>query len=153
MYKSKKSKLSKDAEKAKLDPLKGRQNHREVELDVKEDFVWNGDPYSILAHEFGHMLGNPDEYFQYGSAAVRDAKVRQLQASGTPDDLLLATKIASQTPSGNDSHSSAQEGMVRLAEGAGQEIPEYGPKTSSIMSAGADVLPARTTRRCGRRSR
>ena len=31
--------------------------------------------------------------------------------------------------------------MVGLAEASGQEIPEYGPKTSSIMSAGADVLP------------
>ena len=145
VYKSKKSKLSKEAEKEKLDPLKARQDHREVELDVKEDFVWNGDPYSILAHEFGHMLGNPDEYFAYGSAAVRDAKVRQLQASGTPEDLLLATKIAALTPTGVASHSSAQEGMVRLAEGAGQEIPEYGPKTSSIMSAGADVLPVHYT--------
>lgn len=141
VYKSKKSKLSKDAEKEKLDPLKARQDHREVELDVKEDFVWNGDPYSILAHEFGHMLGNPDEYFQYGSAAVRDAKVRQLQQSGNPEDLHLATKIAAQTVSGNESHSSAQEGMVALAERSGQELPEYGPKTSSIMSAGADVLP------------
>ena len=37
---------------------------------MKQDFVWPGDPYSILAHEFGHMIGNPDEYFQYGSAAI-----------------------------------------------------------------------------------
>ena len=31
--------------------------------------------------------------------------------------------------------------MGDLAEKAGLDIPEFGPKTSSIMSAGADVLP------------
>jgi hypothetical protein len=141
VYESKKSKLSKEAEKAKLDPLKARQDHREAELDVDIAFKWTGDPYSILAHEFGHMLGNPDEYFEYGSAKVRDQKAAQLLASGRPEDAIRAVQVQQAKPSGNESHTEAQEAFGELAESAGQKIPEFGPKTSSIMSAGADVLP------------
>jgi hypothetical protein len=141
VYEAKKSKQARQGEKAKYDELAGRQRHREVELTVKENFDWAGDPYSILAHEFGHMLGNPDEYFDYGSEAIRDAKVRQLQSTGKQEDLLRAQEIATKKPSGNDSHSQVQERFGALAEGSDTTIPEFGPKTSSIMSAGADVLP------------
>jgi hypothetical protein len=142
VYDSKKSALSKAAEKKVLDELQGEQYHREAMLDVKKDFQWAGDPYSILAHEFGHMLGNPDEYFTYGSATARDAKVSQLIATGKVEDAKKAVSIQARTPSNNDSHSSGQEAMSALALRSGVEIPEYGPTTSSIMSAGADVLPA-----------
>jgi len=104
-------------------------------------FKWTGDPYSILAHEFGHMLGNPDGYFEYGSAKVRDQKAAQLLASGRPEDAIRAVQVQQAKPSGNESHTEAQEAFGELAESAGEKIPEFGPKTSSIMSAGADVLP------------
>ena len=142
VYDSKNSALSKAAEKKILDELKGEQYHREALLDVKQNFQWAGDPYSILAHEFGHMLGNPDEYFTYGSAQARDAKVNQLMATGRVEDAKKALSIQARTPSNNDSHATAQEAMSTLATRSGVEIPEYGPTTSSIMSAGADVLPA-----------
>lgn len=141
LYQSKRSKLAKEAEKAKLDPMKAAQDHREAVLDVDLDFVWKGDPYSILAHEFGHMLGNADEYFEYGSSTIRDQKARQLLDTGRPEDAIRATQIQEMRPSGNESHASVQEAVGDLAERSGQTIPEFGPKTSSIMSAGADVLP------------
>lgn len=138
---SKNSKLSKDAEKVKYDALKGRRDHREVELEVDPNFTWTGDPYSILAHEFGHMLGNPDEYFDYGSAKVRDSKARQLLESGRAEDAIASLQISKLKPSGTEGHIGPQEGAVDLALASGQKIPTFGPKTSSIMSAGADVLP------------
>ena len=141
VYKSKKSKLAKDTEKAILDPMKAEQDHREAVLNVDKDFKWVGDPYSILAHEFGHMLGNVDEYFDYGSAAIRDKKAAQLLASGRPEDAIRSLQVGKAKPSNNESHAEAQEAVGELAEKSGQQIPEFGPKTSSIMSAGADVLP------------
>ena len=141
VYENKKIATYKAEEKKKLDELKGRQRHREVELAIKPDFQWNGDPYSILAHEFGHMLGNPDEYFEYGSSAVRDKKVKQLLDTNRPDDKLRADALAAVGVNANDSTGPVQESAATLAEAAGQELQEFGPKTSSIMSAGADVLP------------
>ena len=142
VYKSKKSALAKEAEKTKLDEMKSGQRHREAMLAVKPDFVWTGDPYSILAHEFGHMLGNPDEYFEYGSVKARDAKVGQLISTGKVEDAQKALQLQSLRVTQNDSNATTQEAMSTLALQQGVEIPEYGPKTSSIMSAGADVLPA-----------
>jgi hypothetical protein len=108
---------------------------------VPDSFAWAGDPYSILAHEFGHMLGNPDEYFDYGSKAIQDAKAKQLLASGRAEDAILAAQVGAAKASGVESHADVQEKSAELAEASGQKIPEFGPKTSSIMSAGADVLP------------
>jgi len=141
-YDSKNSAASKKYEKDKLDPLKAVQYKREVVLEVSKNFVWTGDEYSILAHEFGHMLGSPDEYFTYGSAGAVDKKAAQLLSTGRAEDAYRATQIQAMTPSGNDSHATAQEAMMDLATAADVDIPEYGPNTSSIMSAGADVLPA-----------
>src|SRR6202008_2852489 len=104
-------------------------------------YNWTGDEYSVLAHEFGHMLGNPDEYFEYGSDKVKDAKAKQLEKTGNKEDIVRAKQIESMKSSGTESHINAQEPMAALAESSGQNIPEFGPKTSSIMSAGADVLP------------
>ena len=142
VYKSKRSARAKEAEKETLDAMKSGQRHREAILAVKPDFKWAGDPYSILAHEFGHMLGNPDEYFTYGSAKARDAKVNQLMSTGKVEDAQKALDIQARNPSGKESHASPQEAMSDMALQQGVEIPEYGPTTSSIMSAGADVLPA-----------
>ncbi len=142
---SKQRKDSKAFERVKLDELKGRQDHRQVELEPDPGFSWTGDPYSILAHEFGHMLGNPDEYFEYGSSKVRDAKAKQLLESGRPEDAIAAVAVGKAAPTGTEGHIKPQEAAVDLALSSGQEIPTFGPKTSSIMSAGADVLPVHYT--------
>lgn len=142
-YKNTKMKKYRDEKKQKFDAMNASsvRDHRQVELKVDENFQWKGDPYSVLAHEFGHMLGNPDEYFDYGSDKIRDAKAKQLATSGNPEDMVRAKQVAAAKPSGTDSHYNVQEPMGELAEKSGQQIPEFGPKTSSIMSAGTDVLP------------
>ena len=140
-YKGTKMKKYRDEKKAKFDALNAQRDHRQVDLKVDEGFTWTGDPYSVLAHEFGHMLGNPDEYFDYGSDKIRDTKAKQLAKTGSPEDMIRAKQIEATKSSGTESHTDVQEPMAALAESAGQNIPEFGPKTSSIMSAGADVLP------------
>ena len=107
---------------------------------MDEGFTWTGDPYSVLAHEFGHMLGNPDEYFEYGSESIRDSKVKQLTESGKEEDLVRANQIQSMKVT-DSTKGESQEKFGKLATDAGQTIPEFGPKTNSIMSAGADVMP------------
>jgi hypothetical protein len=140
-YKGTNRKDVRKEKKAAFDLMNANRNHRQVELKADDNFSWTGDPYSVLAHEFGHMLGNPDEYFAYGSEKIRDAKAKQLASTGNPEDMERAIQVQATDPSGTKSHAEVQEPMGDLAEKAGQQIPEFGPKTSSIMSAGTDVLP------------
>jgi hypothetical protein len=130
---------------AKLDDVTSKVNLRQAIVEVDMDFNWTGDPYSVLAHEFGHMLGNPDEYFEYGSEAIRDAKVRQLQESGNPDELVRATQLQAVRVTANEKRGETQEAFANLAEGAGQTIPEFNSTNSNIMSAGTDLLPVHYT--------
>lgn len=62
--------------------------------------------YTASVHEFGHMLGNPDEY-----------------VGGATGDV-----------------ATIQENYKLLVESAGLTAPVYGKRTSSLMSAGTDLL-------------
>lgn len=143
LYEGKKNAMVRAEEKTKYEQMAAQQSHREALIAVDPTFAQNftGDPYSVLAHEFGHMLGNPDEYFDYGSEKVRDAKVKQLIDSGKPEDAMRALQIKKARPSGTASHTEVQEPTNKLVGEMGAEVSEFGPKTASIMSAGADLAP------------
>ncbi|HEX2569030.1 MAG TPA: OmpA family protein [Polyangia bacterium] len=87
---------------------------RKVELSVDHTFetTYRSNRYSVSEHEFGHMLGNPDEYSN-------------------------AT-----APGGSPLLAGAQQRWTALVQSAGLSAPMFGQDTSSQMSNGVDVLPS-----------
>lgn len=140
-WKSAKRKDTKKERKKTYEHLKGLGNHRQGFLKVDAGFTWTGDPYSVLAHEFGHMLGNPDEYFEFGSNAIRDRTAQDLVRRGKPEDLIRATQVSKMGTRPVESTESAQKAVLDKASDAGVDIPSFQSTNTSIMSAGADLLP------------
>ena len=82
---------------------------RRVDIEVDHTFetTYSSNRYSVGEHEFGHMLGNLDEYQNQTTGATG---ARQTQYSA-------------------------------LITSAGLNHPTWGDDSSSVMSAGVDVLP------------
>jgi hypothetical protein len=80
---------------------------RDFEDDMKNYEEAN---YNIFAHEYGHMLGLPDEYLNEEGSAAHNPKVVM------------------------------QQGLVDLASKARVNVPTFGKATTSIMSYGQDVM-------------
>lgn len=81
------------------------------------DIVVNNTPNTtnmrrVSDHEFGHMLGLPDEYEAHGDERESDA------------------------------HKKAETQFEQLVSSSGVSKPAMGKDTSSLMSVGVDVLPA-----------
>ena len=102
------------------------------------------DPYSILAHEFGHMLGNPDEYFGYGTQLLA-LKKAELLATGNEADTSTANRLTASSLATGDTDD-IQGGWGQMVQRSGAKIPTMTTKgnnaTNSMMNAGAIVLPA-----------
>lgn len=127
----------------------------DVLAKVSADQAWamsyrGGDNYSILAHEFGHMLGNPDEYFGYGPELLTQ-KIIELATSKDPVDQQQAKLLAAQKGKLNQNmqdvdRRKVQDDFGKLVSSSGQKIPDMTQKgstsTASIMNSGAVVLPA-----------
>jgi len=142
----------KDANTA-ITQLQGGQDTARVTLEP--DFEWakaykDTDPYSILAHEFGHMLGNPDEYFGWGPEGL-DNKIAQLLSTGNASDAQEAVALQAQKGKPNDNMNDAQRRDIQdkftaLVSSAGERIPTMTAKgsgaTTSIMNAGGEVQRA-----------
>lgn len=130
--------------------LKSGTDQRKVEIGIDRQFekTHTEDAYSVAVHEFGHMMGNPDEYFAYGQKTL-DRRVAQLVASGDP--LKVAEGLALQTKdkagkveklsASDQERQDIQDSYAMLVESAGLAIPEFGSTNSSLMSAGTDLLP------------
>lgn len=90
--------------------------NRKVNISVDHVFetTYASNRYSVSEHEFGHMIGLPDEYSN----------------AGPPGPTLAAN------PLGN-----VQANYSGLLTTAGLTVPTFGQDTSSQMSAGVDVLP------------
>ncbi len=102
------------------------------------------DPYSILAHEFGHMLGNPDEYFGYGPQMF-ELKKEQLLATGKEGDAQVAGAMKI-NPLTTGDRADIQGGWGELVVRSGHKLPTMtvggAEATNSMMNAGAIVMPA-----------
>lgn len=79
----------------------------EVAIDHAFETTYSSNHYAVAEHEFGHMLGNLDEYQNQTTGATGTRQTR----------------------------------YGALITSAGLDQPNWGDDTSSIMSAGVDVLP------------
>ncbi len=140
--------------KAKIKDLEDHKKEKRVDLVTDSNFpqTWKGDPYSVLAHEFGHMLGNPDEYFEGGEEVLKQriASLTEAGENGDPDKAREAKRLKELQEQGkgfakrggDDERLNIQQRYGALVRSAGFEVQAFNPSpTSSIMSAGADVLP------------
>jgi adenine-specific DNA methylase len=87
------------------------------------------------------MLGNSDEYFEYGDVSIKDQYAQSLLKTKKPDNVARAKFLAKKGGISTNDKLKTQQATFDLAEKAGTDLPEFDSKSSSIMSAGADVLP------------
>ncbi len=138
----------------KITDLKAHRKEKRVDLEMDFGFAqtWQGDPYSILAHEFGHMLGNPDEYFKGGEEVFKQRIASLTTAAATTGDAdkdreakklkALHDEGKGFETGGDKERYKIQERYGALVTAAGLEVQTFDPSpTASIMSAGANVLP------------
>ncbi|MGE3507984.1 MAG: DUF4157 domain-containing protein [Vicinamibacterales bacterium] len=85
----------------------------DIEFDTSFETAYASNRYSVAEHEFGHLLGLPDEYENNPpGSSPRDPRRETLQTA-----------------------------YEALATSAGLALPVWGSDTSSQMSVGVDVLP------------
>jgi outer membrane protein OmpA-like peptidoglycan-associated protein len=84
----------------------------DIEFDRTFEGSYASNRYSVAEHEFGHMLGLPDEYLNNAPGSGAHAR-----------------------------HITLQTNYQTLLTSAGLSSPVWGTHTSSQMSAGVDVLP------------
>jgi len=93
-----------------------------------------------LAHEFGHMLGLPDDY----NATDEATKAKLREADPELDDDTIAALSAQ--GGGGPKFVKSQTAMVDLARRAGVEIPTtFGFDHDTIMDKGGRILPYHLT--------
>lgn len=92
--------------------------------------------YVVVAHEFGHMLGLPDEYLGVQCNSMRNAIAKRTDLTG-PVAVMAAPDAR---------RAAQQEGFAALIEKVKVPAPILkegaGTVTDSIMYAGSRVLPA-----------
>jgi hypothetical protein len=99
---------------------------------------------STIAHEFGHMLGLPDEYRCLAKQSL-DSLV-ELGFVETADNFQATRWLALQAPEHGKSSADAvlqrnQKKFIELCARAGVQPPLFGRSSTSLMSAGTDFLP------------
>ncbi|MGH7554911.1 MAG: hypothetical protein ACREMQ_18070 [Longimicrobiales bacterium] len=90
--------------------------------------------YVVVAHEFGHMLGLPDEYFGVQCDRMKNVIDLRRDLISSPTVQKTVDRLANQ-----------QEGFAKLIERSGVAAPVMGSTstvTDSIMYAGNRILPA-----------
>jgi hypothetical protein len=101
---------------------------------------------NIINHEFGHILGLPDDYFGLhrtnqdllvGFKGVDDGNVRVIRKS-MQDHCLMSTTIED----GNNVKLAMQKEFLRLCVAAGTPPPNLGRNSISIMSYGSYIAPS-----------
>ena len=99
----------------------------------------------VIAHEFGHMLGLPDEYvclMRGGFTSMRNLGfIEAAEGFETQRWLDLQNPIEGKPPKANPTLEANQQKFIELCGRARMQPPLFGRRTTSLMSAGADFLP------------
>ncbi|HMA37116.1 MAG TPA: hypothetical protein VKY74_21860 [Chloroflexia bacterium] len=100
-----------------------------------------------VAHEFGHMLGRPDDYVRLQGAASTRMETYKYQDAAKGQDIALNKDLKEKLEVGPRSGGPAflpalQESLLDLSEKAGVPVPTtFGMKTDTVMGAGDKFLP------------
>jgi hypothetical protein len=96
--------------------------------------------YFVAAHEFGHLVGLPDEYF-----GIQDHGMQKVMDPRTiiPDVYRKVTELVAKP---DERRAKVAVGMAKLIDESGAPSPLFmdtqAVVTTSIMYAGAEVMPA-----------
>lgn len=97
--------------------------------------------YAVV-HEFGHMLGLPDEYMCCGTNTVAIMASHGLAAKSGVEQAALEGNTTTKQQDFSAGIAKTQEEFVKLCALFGVPVPPFGRANQSLMSAGHTFLPA-----------
>jgi hypothetical protein len=97
--------------------------------------------YAVV-HEFGHMLGLPDEYMCCGGPTVAIMATRGLASTSANEDAALQGNTTTNQQDFTAGIAATQAALVTLCSDFGVPVPPFGRANQSLMSAGHTFLPA-----------
>lgn len=130
----------------------GRAGHVKIELsrkqaaDARALVLGNVAQFPSLAqyavvHEFGHMLGLPDEYMCYGSNTVSLLATHGMAAASAEEQAAIEGNMVGKNQPLTDGISRTQAELVKLCALFGVPAPPFGRANPSIMSTGHYFMP------------
>ena len=97
--------------------------------------------YAVV-HEYGHMLGLPDEYMCCGTNTVAIMAQHGLAAKSVAEQSALENNTTTKQQDFSAGIAKTQEEFVKLCAMFGVPVPPFGRANQSLMSAGHTFLPA-----------
>lgn len=97
--------------------------------------------YAVV-HEFGHMLGLPDEYMCCGTNTVAIMAQHGMAAQSAAEQSALENNTTTKQQKFSAGIAKTQEEFIKLCALFGVVAPPFGRANQSLMSAGHTFLPA-----------
>jgi len=96
--------------------------------------------YAVV-HEFGHMLGLPDEYMCCGTSTVAILAEHGLAGKSAVEQSVLENNTTTRQQDFTEGIAKTQEEFVKLCALFGVPVPPFGRANQSLMSAGHTFMP------------
>jgi hypothetical protein len=122
-----------------LDPKQAANARAEIEGNVAQFPQYS--QYAVV-HEFGHMLGLPDEYMCCGTNTVAILAQHGLAAKSAIEQSALENNTTTKQQDFSAGIAKTQEEFVKLCSMFSVPVPPFGRANQSLMSAGHTFLPA-----------
>ncbi len=94
-----------------------------------------------IVHEFGHMLGLPDEYMCISAGAVGLVGTRGLAVDNDQEKAALNANTTTDQQSMTPGIQQSQVEFIRLCSQFGVPVPPFGRSNPNIMSSGMEFQP------------